>query len=329
MRIRNVIVLTVLTVVLSGIQAYAGMRPHDPAGPRPAGPRPAGPVAAPRHVAPLPPGRPAPWRYPPVGAHRVVVGGIPYWFYGGVYYQLSGDTYVVVSAPVIPVLPGPYSVVIVRGSVYYISDGVYYRAAPGGYLVVERPVETVVTVPAEQPATISTLSETRVIYAPKQSGDGFVPVTLRKLDSGYLGPQGEFYPTMPQVALLTEMYGIPDELKLTRTDVFFIHIPNKDGMTFTRVELKRRDNGFVGPQGEFYPQMPTVAHLVELYGAGQPQAPAEANDAVIRVHVKNKSGDGFVEIELKRHEQGYLGPQGEFYPEMPSAEQLTEVYGSE
>ena len=34
-------------------------------------------------------------------------------------------------------------------------------------------------------------------------------------------------------------------------------------------------------------------------------------------------------IVLKKHEEGYLGPQGEFYPQMPSAAQLSEVYGTE
>lgn len=103
--------------------------------------------------------------------------------------------------------PPPFAHKATRGSVCYILDGVYYRAPPGGYLVVERPVETVVTMPTEQATTVPSPSETRVIYAPKQSADGVVPVTLRKLDSDYLGPQGEFYPEMPSAGQLTEIYG--------------------------------------------------------------------------------------------------------------------------
>jgi len=73
--------------------------------------------------------------------------------------------------------------------------------------------------------------------------------------------------------------------------------------------------------------MPSLAHLVELYGVGP--VPAETGDAVIRVRVQKKNGQGSIEIELKRYEQGYLGPQGEFYPDMPAADRLTEIYGGD
>ena len=159
---------------------------------------------------------------------------------------------------------------------------------------------------------------------PKRAEEGFASVTLKKLDGGYLGPQGEFYPTMPAVALLTEMYGIAEGSRQTRSDVYFIHVPNKDGASYTRVTLQRKDGGFVGPQGEFYPLVPPVAHLAEMYGAASEPAPEE--EASVRIEVPKKTGDGVVAIELKKHEEGYIGPQGEFYPELPSAEQLAELY---
>ncbi len=316
MQIRNVIVLSTLMAVLLSVDVNAGLGPGGP-GPRggPGGPRPV-----------FGPARPGPMR-PPVGSRRIVIGGVPYWVHGGVYYRHDhDDTYVIVTVSAVATLPGPYTVVVVGGVAYYVVDGVYYQAAPGGYVIVDRPVQTVV-VHSETPAPVVPASPTRVLYVPKTTGDGFVPVTLQKIEGGYLGPQGEFYPTMPEVVLLTEMYGVPEELRQTRTDVFFIHIPNKNGSGFTRVTLTRRDNGFVGPKGEFYPLMPTVAHLVELYGAAA--TPAQAEGTVLKVQVARKNGVGFVEIELKRHQQGYLGPQGEFYPEMPAGDQLTELYGGE
>ncbi len=258
MGVRSTVVLSVLIAVLFCSQGNARMGPREGRG---------GPGS---HPGPMAPGRPSPMRHPPNGARRIVVGDTPYWVFSGVYYRLIDDDYMVVSAPVVPILPMPYSVVVIRGSVLYVSDGIYYRAAPGGYIVVEKPVETI-TVHAEPHVAPAGLpAETRVLYVPKQTGGGFVPITLKKLEGGYLGPQGEFYPTIPQVAFLTEMYGASEEIKPARTDVFFIHIPNKDGTTFTRVELKQRGKGFIGPQGELYPLMPTVAHLVELYRAGRP-----------------------------------------------------------
>lgn len=44
-----------------------------------------------------------------------------------------------------------------------------------------------------------------------------------------------------------------------------VNIPNGHG-GYTPVELKRTPKGFVGPQGEFYAQFPTVAQLKLMYG---------------------------------------------------------------
>lgn len=262
----------------------------------------------------------------PPRAHRVVVAGVPYWIDAGIYYRLENDGYIVVSAPVVRVLPRHYRVVVIGGIAYYVADGVYYRSSAGGYIIVEKPIETVEVVSKRVEAPV-TASDTLTLYVPKRTGDEFVTVTLKKLDGGYLGPQGEFYPTMPPVALLTEMYGVPEELRQVRSDVYFIHVPNKDGESFTRVTLTRHNGGYLGPQGEFYPLMPTVAHLAEMYGSGQAAPePENSDEAEVRIKVLRKSGEGSVEVILRRHEQGYLGPQGEFYPELPSAEQLREMY---
>ncbi len=45
-----------------------------------------------------------------------------------------------------------------------------------------------------------------------------------------------------------------------------INIPNKNG-SFTPVTLVRQSNGFIGPQGEYYPDRPTVEQLRVLYGS--------------------------------------------------------------
>ena len=44
-----------------------------------------------------------------------------------------------------------------------------------------------------------------------------------------------------------------------------INVPNSNG-SYTPVTLVRRDNGYVGPQGEYYPDNPTVEQLKALYG---------------------------------------------------------------
>lgn len=281
------------------------------------GPRPPGPVRrptpSPRRIVRL-----------PAGARRIVIGGIPYWYHAGLYYKLGSDGYVVVSLPVKRVLPPRHRVILIGGVVYYVKDGIYYRSVPGGYIIVDKPIVKVKESPAP-PETIKPQEKTLTLYVPKKNEEGFVPVILKRLEGGFLGPQGEFYPSAPRIEWLTEMYGIPLKLRQVRSDTFFIHVPDKNGDGFTRVALKRHKSGFRGPQGEFYPLMPSVAQLTEMYGASE--KPIETEDEIITIKIPKKTGDGSVEVKLTKHDDGYLGPQGEFYPEMPSEDLLSELYG--
>ncbi|MGB7568622.1 MAG: hypothetical protein WBM07_12240, partial [Chitinivibrionales bacterium] len=48
-------------------------------------------------------------------------------------------------------------------------------------------------------------------------------------------------------------------------DSVTLYIPNSKGR-FTPVTLIKRANGYSGPQGEFYPNNPTIAQLKAVYG---------------------------------------------------------------
>jgi hypothetical protein len=48
-------------------------------------------------------------------------------------------------------------------------------------------------------------------------------------------------------------------------DTVTVNVPNSNG-GYTSVILKRSGNGFVGPQGEYYDQVPTTAQLQAMYG---------------------------------------------------------------
>lgn len=43
-----------------------------------------------------------------------------------------------------------------------------------------------------------------------------------------------------------------------------VNVPNSDG-TFTAVILQRSGTGFMGPQGEYYPQLPSTEQLRVMY----------------------------------------------------------------
>jgi hypothetical protein len=48
-------------------------------------------------------------------------------------------------------------------------------------------------------------------------------------------------------------------------DTVTVNVPNSNG-GYTAVELKRSGNGYVGPQGEYYDQIPATVQLQAMYG---------------------------------------------------------------
>ena len=56
------------------------------------------------------------------------------------------------------------------------------------------------------------------------------------------------------------------------------------------------------------------------------QPPAQAPDTVT-INIPNARG-GYTAVALRRAGYGYLGPQGEYYAESPTVEQLKALYGN-
>jgi hypothetical protein len=88
-----------------------------------------------------------------------------------------------------------------------------------------------------------------------------MPITLQKSGSGYIGPAGEKYNTLPTEEQLKALYGIPD----SNAGELNFEITKDDG-TKTIVTLKKDGSEFVGPKGERYPKMPTEEQLRLIYG---------------------------------------------------------------
>ena len=51
------------------------------------------------------------------------------------------------------------------------------------------------------------------------------------------------------------------------------------------------------------------------------------DNSIIHIQVPRKNGQGFADVQLRKTDQGYIGPKGELYPQMPTLDQLTPVYG--
>lgn len=165
----------------------------------------------------------------PAGYISLIVAGLTYLYCEGLFYRYSQAGYVVVSPPVgavVPALPPAYTTVIINGAPYYVYGYTYYTPVPAGYMVVTAPTTAVpVAAPAATNAAPTVSSQT----APSSAAS----TTAKSEDK-------------------------------SDAAVFEIYIANDNG-SYTLVTLKKTDKGFVGPQGELYPNHPTVEELKARY----------------------------------------------------------------
>jgi hypothetical protein len=166
---------------------------------------------------------------PPPPRGRVIVAApharVGYYVYGrhGRRYFVAGRWMRPRIGAFVEYLPEGYTTVIVGGAPYYYFDGTYFRPNGPGYVVVTVPESN--ASPMDQPPPPSAApqaaeqapspsggeakalsSDTVTVNVPNSKG-GFTPVQLIKHGSGYIGPQGEFYPAHPTVDQLKALYG--------------------------------------------------------------------------------------------------------------------------
>ena len=108
---------------------------------------------------------------------------------------------------VVTSLPFGHRAVKVRGVPYYTYADVYYRPCTTGYVVVPAPVEApeVVYMSSVNQPQVSD-RETVTINVPGRSGSS-IAITLVRFSNGFVGPQGEFYSTLPTIEQLRVRYG--------------------------------------------------------------------------------------------------------------------------
>lgn len=177
---------------------------------------------------------------------RLFVGGMELYFWEGMYYRRYADRYVVVQPPVgavVTTIPPEAQITVVDGVPYYNVNGVTYVSSGLGYQVVPPPRVVVATpVVAAQPVTV--IQPPAVVLPPAQPvQSAAVPVQA---------------PPGPAQSSVTAAQTPGSD------DVFTINVPNSKG-DYTGVTIKRSGNGFVGPQGEFYPEFPKVDQLKLMY----------------------------------------------------------------
>lgn len=160
------------------------------------------------------------------GGHRggrrevTVYRGHRYDYHEGRFYRPSffGFSFNWVIPPIgarVTYLPYGHRTIYIGGARYYEYDNVYYQPYSNrGYIVVPRPVvryeyisPNVVYVPATVPAQSQVGErETVTINVPTHSG-GSTAITLLRTSDGFVGPQGEFYTSLPTAEQLRVRYG--------------------------------------------------------------------------------------------------------------------------
>jgi len=150
--------------------------------------------------------------------------------------------------------PGKYFIINHRGRRYFYHGGLFFRKSGIKFVIVAPPIGAIVPV---LPFGFVTFT----------FGPGIV---YYYLDGVYYKPVTEGYVVVPESEF--EKYKQRKEtLKNEESDKnvsgeeYIVNIPNSDG-SFTPVKLKKSNNGYIGPQGEFYQGHPSVEQLKVLYG---------------------------------------------------------------
>ena len=145
-------------------------------------------------------------------------------------------------------LPPRHTTVVYSGVPYYYADGYYYRVYDqGGYVVVQPPIvaQTIITQPvitqplvmAQQVPTVSVGPAPTAAAVAQTTGAATQTVSSSAVSAAQTAPSA---------------------------DAVTINIPNSKG-GYTPVVLTKAGTGYIGPQGEYYAENPTVAQLKTLY----------------------------------------------------------------
>ena len=107
---------------------------------------------------------------------------------------------------IIESLPEHHKVVVINGQQYYYDGSHYYEESPGGYVVIEEP-PTVVVAPEANIVSPTITHAAGVTVAISTSNGGTRDILLVKKGHGYVGPNGEYYDSLPTTGQLQAIYG--------------------------------------------------------------------------------------------------------------------------
>jgi len=147
-------------------------------------------------------------------------------------------------------LPPRHEVIVLRGARYHYSHGRFYRPGPFGFFMVNPPIGVFISIlpPVHRTIIVGGINyyyAEEVYYTDTVGGYVVVPPPVQKI-------------TVVESAPAATIETPPGQ-------TITINVPNTNG-SFTPVKLVKYKDGYVGPQGEYYPGNPTVDQLRVLYG---------------------------------------------------------------
>lgn len=145
-------------------------------------------------------------------------------------------------------LPKAAKTISFGGVNYFFHDGLFYQKALSGYLVVSAPIGAfVLSLPIGYRTVI--VNETPYyVY-----------------NDTYYVKEGKGYVVVDEIPSETEVASVRKKRVKKHKKSFVVNVPNSNG-SYTPVKIKKKAEGFVGPQGEYYPKFPKVEQLEVMYG---------------------------------------------------------------
>jgi len=145
-------------------------------------------------------------------------------------------------------LPKSAKRIIYGGQDYFFHEGLFYKKGLSGYLVVSAPIGAfILSLPIGYRTVI--VNETPYyVY-----------------NDTYYVKKGEGYVVVDEIPSDTAVVSVPKRKHKKHKMSFVVNVPNSNG-SYTSVKIKKKADGFVGPQGEYYPKFPKVEQLQVMYG---------------------------------------------------------------
>ena len=143
----------------------------------------------------------------PVGSTKIIVRGRSYYYYQGDYYLENQDRVEISEPPVGAIvrrIPHKREVLWINGQKYYRSRGAYYVRVRGGYEIMPPPGIILTEAPLRTDLPLK--QQVFKINVPNFNS-GYTTVAIQREGTGFVGPQGEYYPQFPTVEQLRIMYG--------------------------------------------------------------------------------------------------------------------------